>query len=37
MAKKQLFKEPNELSRKFEAPKTEILVSGQETSVLLYE
>ena len=30
-----LFLKPNELSRNFEAPETEILVSGQETSALL--
>ena len=34
MAQKQLFFEPNELLWNFEAPKTELQVSGQEISVL---
>ena len=35
MAQRQLFFEPSELSRSFEAPKTEKQVSGPETSALL--
>ena len=37
MAQRQLFLEPNELLRNFEALETEILVSGQDTSALLNE